>query len=274
MNVEQVRVLASVSVVIPAYCAKATIAGAIESVAAQTLRPMEVIVVDDGSGDGTADFVRTLASRYETGWLKLLALEHNVGAASARNAGWAVACGKYIAFLDADDRWHTKKIECQYVYMLAHPDVALCGHEYSIVRNSEPGEMVACTGRAKKISTFHLLMFNPFVTPSAMVRSDIQLRFMAGKRYTDDHLLWMEIALSGLHAVRLPVRLALISKALFGASGLSSQLWAMEKGELHNYWHLKNTGRIQLVTAIGLMTFSLAKYLRRILIVAARRTVR
>jgi glycosyltransferase involved in cell wall biosynthesis len=262
--------VAPVSVVIPAFRAKATIAEAIDSVARQTWLPMEVIVVDDGSNDGTADFVKELALHYECDWLTVLELRDNQGAASARNAGWSAARGEFIAFLDADDRWHPNKIEYQYEYMRTHPDVALCGHEYRISPETEADLSLSYPALDEPIRPLRLLLFNPFVTPSVMVRANVPFRFMPGKRHTDDHLLWMEIALSGLRVVKLSAPLALISKALYGEGGLSSQMWPMEKGELHNYWRLKETRRIGFLTAIGLMAFSLAKYVRRLFIVAIR----
>lgn len=265
---------APVSVVIPAFRAKATIVKAIESVAEQTQLPMEVIVIDDGSKDGTGEIVKDLALRYAPGWLKVLQLNENQGAASARNAGWAVARGEFIAFLDADDRWCPSKIEYQYEYMRTHPDVALCGHAYRIAPDPVADRNLTCQTPDEHIRPLRLLLFNPLVTPSVMVRADVPFRFMPGKRHTDDHLLWMEIALSGLRVVKLSAPLALISKALFGVGGLSSQMWAMEQGELHNYWHLKTMGMIGLPTAIGLMVFSLAKYVRRLIIVVFRHLLR
>jgi len=263
--------LAPVSVVIPAYRAKATIALAIESVAAQTMRPLEVIVVDDGSGDGTADFVTALASRYETGWLKLLALEHNEGAASARNAGWAAAQGEYVAFLDADDAWLPQKIEVQYAYLRGHPEVAVCGHRFGFEGDRQMQAEALPAIQAESIRPMRMLLSNPFVTPSVMVRADLPLRFHTGKRHMEDHLLWMEAALDGFKVVRLSAPLAVIGKAQFGESGLSADLWKMEQSELHNYRYLWESGRIGLLVALPLMIFSLAKYARRLLIVAARR---
>ena len=104
-----------------------------------------------------------------------------------------------------------------------------------------------------------------------MVRADVPFRFMEGKRYMEDHLLWMEIALSGLRVARLDIPLAVIGKAAYGESGLSAQLWAMEKGDLHNYWYLRKKGNIGFPTAILMTLLSLAKYVRRLCVVAARR---
>lgn len=262
---------APVSVVIPAFRAAGTIASAIESVAAQTLWPMEVIVVDDGSNDGTAACVERLAPRYPPDWLKLKVLRHNEGAASARNAGWDLALGEYVAFLDADDTWHPRKLELQYGYLRDHPDVALCGHRFHFAGDPRIKKELSLPLQAQRISSRGIVLSNPFITPSVMVRSDVPLRFHPGKRHMEDHLLWMEIVLSGYPTVRISAPLAVIGKAQFGERGLSAQLWAMERGELHNYRHLRSSGHIGGLAAALLMGYSLAKFGRRLLIVAARR---
>src|SRR5215216_2413239 len=99
-----------VSAVIPAYNAEATIGATISSVMAQTYRRMELIVVDDGSHDGTAAFVGKLAERDPR--IRLVR-KRNEGAAAARNTGIDHARGDFIAPVDADDLWHPTKIEKQ-----------------------------------------------------------------------------------------------------------------------------------------------------------------
>lgn len=266
---------APVSVVIPSYCCSKTIGRALASVAAQTMLPHEVLLVEDSSPDGgkTLEALHCLATRYgDIFEVKIIAMKENAGAASARNAGWAIATQPYIAFLDSDDAWHPHKIEYQYEYMRAHPGVALCGHSYRISRDSEEYTNLSWSASVEHIGPLRLLLSNPFVTPSVMVKSGIPFRFMSGQRYTDDHLLWMEIVLAGLSVVRMSAPLALIHKALYGEAGLSSHMWAMEKSELRNYWHLHETGRIGLLMTMALMVFSLAKYVRRLVIMGGRRT--
>ncbi len=97
----------SVSVVIPAYNARETIGSALDSVRAQTCSPLETIVVDDGSPDGTGDLVR---ERYP--WVKVVIVP-NGGPSRARNVGAATARGQWIALLDADDVWHPAKLALQ-----------------------------------------------------------------------------------------------------------------------------------------------------------------
>lgn len=110
----------SVSVVIPAYNAADFLARAIDSALGQTLPPSEVIVVDDGSTDGTKDIVRS----YEPSVRYIR--QKNSGAAAARNTGAAAARGDLLAFLDSDDRWHPRKLECQVPLISRWPGAAFC----------------------------------------------------------------------------------------------------------------------------------------------------
>ncbi len=99
--------MASISVVIPAYNAEKTIAQAILSVVAQSVPVDQIIVVDDGSTDNTAALVRAEFPQVQ---LQRVA---NGGPSRARNLGMRLASGDWIAFLDADDRWHPEKMRIQ-----------------------------------------------------------------------------------------------------------------------------------------------------------------
>jgi glycosyltransferase involved in cell wall biosynthesis len=105
-----------VSVIIPVYNGEACLVEAIDSVLAQTYRPLELIVVDDGSVDGTADVAR---SYQEAAYV----YQENQGHAAAKNRGISVANGQFLAFLDADDIWTPEKLQVQMDYLLEHTDV-------------------------------------------------------------------------------------------------------------------------------------------------------
>jgi glycosyltransferase involved in cell wall biosynthesis len=98
----------TISVVIPTYNRKATVRRAIDSVLAQTRKPAEIIIVDDGSADGTAEM---LAQAYGRS-IRLIPQE-NGGASRARNTGITAATGALIAFLDSDDVWEPEKLAAQ-----------------------------------------------------------------------------------------------------------------------------------------------------------------
>ena len=98
-----------VSIILPTYNREALLARAIDSVLDQTRQDFELIVVDDGSTDGTAD---AMAHRVDPR-IRFLQLEKNRGAGAARNVGIRQATGRYLAFQDSDDEWAPKKLEKQ-----------------------------------------------------------------------------------------------------------------------------------------------------------------
>jgi glycosyltransferase involved in cell wall biosynthesis len=260
----------AVSVVMPCYRAAATVAAAVESVRAQTVLPMELIAVDDASDDATGSRLAQLQRACGTDWMKVIPLPSNRGAASARNAGWLQARGELIAFLDADDTWHPRKIELQHAFMAAHPEIAICGH-----RSTQPGKGAALDDFAAPQASYpspgRFLLRNPFITPSVMLRRELPQRFLEGRRYMEDHLLWMSIVLAGGRAAILEAPLASIHKASYGESGLSADLWQMEKGELDNYRQLRRAGLISAAAAAALQAFSLVKFAKRLAVVSVRR---
>jgi glycosyltransferase involved in cell wall biosynthesis len=104
-----------VSVIIPVYNGEHYLAQAIESVFAQTYKPIELIIIDDGSFDNSSYIARSfkeICYHYQI----------NKGVAVARNAGIAVSNGEFIAFLDQDDIWTHNKLNVQIDYLLNHPE--------------------------------------------------------------------------------------------------------------------------------------------------------
>src|SRR5262245_42395210 len=105
-----------ISVVIPAFNSAATLPRALASVFAQTCTQYEVIVVDDGSTEDLVAALQPYRARIN------LVRQSNAGAAAARNTGVRHARGKWLAFLDADDFWHRRKLELQLQACEARPD--------------------------------------------------------------------------------------------------------------------------------------------------------
>lgn len=107
--------------IVPAYNAARTVGVALDSVLGQTFADFELLVVDDGSSDGTADVV---ASRADSRVACVTIA--NGGVARARNHGLALTSGEYVAFLDADDAWRSTKLERQVQTLSARPSAGLC----------------------------------------------------------------------------------------------------------------------------------------------------
>ena len=113
----------SVSVIIPVYNGERYLAEAIQSVLDQTLPPDEIIVVDDGSTDGTAEIV--MMSSVTTSVPIRYIYQENQGPSVARNRGLHAARIDLVAFLDADDLWDLRKQEIQVAYLAANPDALM-----------------------------------------------------------------------------------------------------------------------------------------------------
>jgi teichuronic acid biosynthesis glycosyltransferase TuaG len=162
---------ADVSVIIPAYRAAATIHRALESVAAQTLKPLEVIVVDDGSDDATLDAAKASADLMEGVELKVFS-QSNQGAGAARNRALREARGKYVAFLDADDEWLAAKLERSMAHIIGTRNV-LVAHDGWIVRDGQE-TLNACARRFRQgADTFVQLYRKGYIdTCSVVARRD------------------------------------------------------------------------------------------------------
>ena len=131
-----------VSVVVPAFNRAGSIRAALESVLRQTWADFELIVVDDGSTDGTPEAARAL----DDPRLRVIVTPRNMGASAARNLGIAEARGPWIAFQDSDDEWLPSKLEKQMARLLAPGAdwvAAYCG---MLILDAPPGRAGAGTG--------------------------------------------------------------------------------------------------------------------------------
>ena len=248
--------VAAVTAIIPCYRCASTLERALRSVAAQTLPPAEIIVVDDASDKDAPQLGDSPVHGF-----RLLRLAENGGPGTARNAGWAIATQPYLAFLDADDAWHPKKLELQLGWMQAHTDCLLSGHRIE-------GRMSAdvTVGNVVDVTAAMLLFSNRFQTSSVMLRRSVPQRFAQQKRYCEDYHLWLEIVLGGGQASFLDAPLAVRFKPVYGASGASGRLWQMERGELDALTRARRAGLLSFPTYLSASAWSLAKFLRRLLL--------
>ena len=261
--------LAEVSAIIPCYRCTDTIARAVASVDAQTLRPAELILVDDCSGDDTLETLRAVQQAYGESWIKIISPDENVGCGGARNIGWGIATQPYVAFLDADDAWAPQKIEIQYSWMRNHPDVMYTGHPVSVLdgNNKKPADI---TGQPEfeRVYARRLVFFNAFAAASIIAKRDMPYRYASdGRRRTEDYLLSCQLCLDGNPIYVCTEKLGALYKPHFGAGGLSQDLWLMEKSELGVYRKLYEEKRLSLLSMLLTQAWSLLKYIRRILIV-------
>lgn len=261
--------------IIPCFQCAETIERAFASLVEQTLRPNEVILVEDCSNDGgrTINKLNELKDKYKNrfDFIVVIQNEKNEGPAASRNIGWDIARQPYIAFLDADDSWHPNKLEIQYTWMESHPQAILTGHLTQHIQGENPALKLPSQWVIKRVRNYSLLLSNKFPTRSVMLHRDIPFRFDPAKRYAEDYLLWLQIVLVGNSAYKFELPLAYSYKPEFGAGGLSKNLWRMERGELDTFKELYCGGAISWFALILVACFSLTKFVRRLIIVFLRK---
>jgi len=181
-----------VSVIIPTFNRAWIIKEAIKSVLNQDYKPLEIIVINDGSTDNTKDVLKPFMD-------KIVLLEQpNKGVSSARNLGIKTSKGKFIAFLDSDDAWTPEKISCQVNFFNNNPDVFICQTDEIWIRN---GKRVNPKKKHKKISG---MIFEPslklcLVSPSAVMMKrcffDTKGLFDESLPACEDYDLWLRTAI-------------------------------------------------------------------------------
>lgn len=256
-----------VSAIVPCFNSEKTIRRSLNSIKEQTYPVLEIICIDDCSTDNTTTVIEEFIRDNPNISIKLLKNNSNQGPSFSRNRGWDIAQGDYIAFLDADDAWHPQKIEIQYRWMVANPQISLCGHDYllTISEQSEYQDKIKPYFKSYTYSKDEIIFFNPFVTPSLMLKRNLNYRFNPKQRYCEDYLLLLQICLDGHQMAMLDVKLAYIYKS-FGTGGLTRNLWAMRWGNIKNYWQLWKYNKIGFGKAIFLIVYSLIKLISLIIL--------
>jgi glycosyltransferase involved in cell wall biosynthesis len=239
----------SFSVVLPAYNNAATVIPAIESILTQTYPPLEVIVIDDGSTDGTATLVQTRFG--DT--VRLVIFPENQGPAAARNAGLEQASGTHIAFLDADDIWRPQKLEAMAAVLAQFPDTSLVFHLHSL--SVERLQAV----QPQRVPFRNLLWRNPVATPCAVVRNDGR-RFDRRLRWMEDWDFFLRAAEAGT-VILLPQPLTILGRPILSAGGQSSAHWQMRKAEMQVLLRFAQRQNAYWPLVPGWLLFMLAKHL-------------
>jgi len=252
-----------VSVIVPFYNNSNTIYRAISSVYNQTLPPKEIIIVNDKSTKKEYRRLKEILNSFDKKKIKIhaISIKKNSGPGTARNIGWAKSSFKYIAFLDADDSWHIKKIEIQYNFM-KNKNIFFSAHK-STYKYRDTYNNYDNNYNFRKISTFNMFLFNQFTTPTVMVRRSVPLRFENKKYYTEDYLLWLEILLNKYDVYFIELTLTYLHKPSIGVSGLSRNIKLMRGGEIMTFKSLLKNNYIKINLFKFLIFYSYLKEIRR-----------
>ncbi|MCP3952873.1 MAG: glycosyltransferase [Desulfobacterales bacterium] len=193
----------SVSVIIPTYNRGWTLRAAIDSVLAQTYRNFELIVVDDGSSDDTAEILQSYGPSIQ------VLRQANTGVSAARNTGIRSAKGALIAFLDSDDCWLPGKLGVQVDFFDSHPEAVICQTEETWIRN---GKRVNPKKVHQKPSghIFQSSLVLCLVSPSAVMLRKALFDEIGGFDETltacEDYDLWLRVsARYPVHLIQTPL---------------------------------------------------------------------
>lgn len=212
----------TVSVIIPTHNRRDFVREAIASVLAQTYRDFELIVVDDGSDDGTAEVAQECTGvRY--------VYQANQGVSAARNHGVALSKGELLAFLDSDDLWQPHKLERQVAFFATHPDTLICQTEEIWLRHGarvNPRHKHRKTGGDLFARSLELCLISP---SAVMLRRDLFDRvggFDESLPVCEDYDLWLRITAT----VPVPlITTPLVIKRGGHTDQLSRRFWGMDR---------------------------------------------
>lgn len=257
----------SAGVVIPTFNSAKSIRRALDSVAHQTLAPQELIVVDNGSHDETADLIIDFASEHPRLITRLHRLPRNSGPAHARNVGWQSSTADWVAFLDSDDSWHPKKLELQMRLTELYSQHSIFAHAYKVVTGVELAtpSVSELQSRVSRFVLRDFLIRNRISTPTVLLRRELPYRFPEEMWYAEDFALWTELLARGHEIVYLHTPLTYLHKPVFGVAGLSAQLLKMYKGETQAVDRLRQSQSISLLVSLTVKVWMTLKFARRLL---------
>ncbi len=242
-----------ISAVIPYYNREQFIDDAIQSVLAQTLQPLEIIIVNDGSRESS----RRYLDRY-AGVCTIVDLPTNMGVATARNEGIQRARGRFIAFLDSDDIWEPTKLEIQARYMRDHPS---CAAIHTAMRAFYANGSERVFDQKPRLLTLAqaLQQFGEVLIPSLLIRADV-MRDLGGFdprfRRAEDHEFQIRCAAAGYRIESIPEPLTSIRRQ--GHASLTRRPWRMFAGHLRSCWKHRALYR-RVYGWRGIVSFFLAR---------------
>lgn len=216
-----------VSIIVPVYNVKKYIVAAIESVRNQTYMDWELLLVEDGSTDQTAEVIKAYLAKAGDERIRLFELPENIGAAAARNYGLSRARGRYIAYLDSDDLWEPEKLSRELAFMEEkRAAFAFTGYEFA----DESGRGIGKVVRVPETLNYRQALKNTtiFTTTvmfdTALISKELLEMPMV---MSEDTALWWKVLRNGYLAYGLDENLVRYRRV--GRSLSSNKLEAMRR---------------------------------------------
>ena len=247
-----------ISTIITSYNCATTIVQAIESVLAQSMRPEEVIVVDDGSSDDSLSKILSFGDQIT------VISETNQGPSAARNRGIERASSHWVALLDGDDAWHKEKLALQLAAATDHPEAVVIATDWArSIDDLDAGEH----SNLSMLFASDIAVLNRFQTSTVLVRRDALVRaggFDPDLDSAEDWDLWLRLSQSGPSAlIRSPLVFyrdnpSGVSKDVLTLEAKVSEI--MDREVRNGYFA---TGFVNIVTAWHHQRFIIAAILSR-----------
>lgn len=244
------------SVVIPMYNAAQTVLSTIASCLDQSYPVKEVIIVDDASTD---DSVAQVTAVYGDR-VKIVSFPVNCGPSAARNAGWAMATGDFVAFLDADDTWHADRIAIMKHFLEKDPAIDFIWNRYT----HKPYTYAAINAGdevLKKTSLLELCVTNPIAPSAAVIRRTVRAPFDEQMRYSEDYK-WVLKCKAVCNMYEVHLLLTYRSRPMMASGGQSQRLWKMRRGEIKSYASLGKLNPFLYLLFPFLLLWSIFKHFR------------
>lgn len=193
-----------VTVSMPAYNAAKYIGEAIESILNQSHRNFELVIIDDGSTDETCQVIQ----RYHDPRIIFLSHQYNHGLVATRNEITRKARGKYIAFLDADDKASRDRLEKQIVF-LENNSIDICGTDHWVLYDYDGTIGASKLSHSDKDIRALMTIYSPLCNPSIMGRTEVfkDNLYRAEYGHAEDYCFWVDLALKGHSFSNLKERL-------------------------------------------------------------------
>ncbi len=236
--------MATFSIIIPIYNGEQTLENCLDSVASQSFKDFELILINDGSTDASEELIQDWISLHLEIDIKLIE-QKNLGLGNARNAGIEMAQGKYIALLDCDDSWAINKLSEIHYLLESQPGLKFIYHpvlEFGIQESSKRNAY-----QIEKKEDL-LLLGNPIVPSSVIMESNLAKShpFSENLKFhgAEDVLLWFEIMEAGQNPFILKKHLA----SYRNEGGMSTRLEEHLKKVIQVFNHLEAEGKISKST--------------------------